>query len=297
MTLQVRVVVTWIYPGCVWPADIETSIAAFFLNIPDVWRPPIFHVNSAVDDPIFNKYEHPILIANDYHEDTRIIAIQETITFLSSSCKSFSFKNFPFDQLSCNFIFDVDITADYFTFEYVSIAVDSSISEIVDPADVWHFVGFDTSMKNVSFLDGLFGDKNRIFFTATFTRKYQYYILNILLPVWLLFALQISILILPPDLPERPSYSVTVVLAYAVSLTFVLEKIPQTTEIVYLIVLLDLHIVFSVVMTIYLFIISYLAFVNKEKNLRTFDVTFGISTFILVLLKDFSLIFAMVFNL
>ena len=297
MTLQIRMVVTWIFPECTWPEEETSPVANFPMNIPEVWRPPITHINSAVGSQIYNENEDPVEIAKNFYNHSEIMGVLSKIMFVSTSCRSFSFKNFPFDKLSCNFIFDVELNVTYLDFNEIVIALDNSIKDIVDPADVWEFVEFHSSTKNVPILNDFSGHKKRIYFTAIFNRKCLYYIINIMLPVWMLFVLQMSILILSPYQTERPSYSLTVVLAYAVSLTFVLEKIPQTTEIVYLIVLIDLHIVFSVVMTIYLFFISYLAFVKKVKYLRTFDVIFGILTFGLVLLKDFFLLLSMIYDI
>ena len=269
------------------------------MKVPDIWRPPLLHINSVDDKAIFADDNDQIRLWGELFNSpiALIQAIRSTNAYLTSSCSSFSFKNFPFDQLTCDIIIDVDVTNDILQVQEATMEIDKSQSGIIDPADVWEFVGINTTITQVPYIEGIAQQKNRIYFTITLKRKYQYYLINILLPTWLLFILQISIFILSPDQTERPSYSVTVVLAFTVSLTYVLDQIPQTTEIVYLIVLIDLHIVVSVIMTIYLFVISYLAGIGKVNNLRNFDKIFGISTSILVIIKDLMFILFMIYDI
>ena len=264
-----------------------------------MWEPPLIHINSVDGKSVFAKEDDVIQISGNIVDPSNSIiqAYRVTDTYLTSSCSSFSFKNFPFDQLTCDIVIDIDMPNDFLKVVEAAMNIDKSQTGIVDPADVWDFIGINTTVVQVPFLYGIEKIKDRIYFTVTLKRKYQYYITNILLPIWLLFALQISILVLPPELPERPSYSVTMVLAYAVSLTYVLDQIPQTTETVYLIVLIDLHIVFSGLFTLYLFIISTLAVVGNVKKLRYFDLVFGTSTVVLVVSKDLLLIAFMIYEM
>ena len=299
MTLRARFVANWVYPDCQWPDEEECApTTTLHFQIWDMWRAPLMHINSVDDKDIFENDGGLIQITGDLVNpaNRKLQAYRISDSYFSTSCSSFSFKNFPFDQLTCDIIIDVDMTNDVLQVVEAMMDIDKSQAGIIDPADVWEFIAINTTVVEVPYIDGLSQGKDRIFFTMTLKRKYQYYIINILLPIWLLFVLQISILILPPDCMDRPSYSVTVVLAYAVSLTYVLGQIPQTTETVYLIVLIDLHIVVSVVMTIYLFIISNLEESGDAKRLRNFDRIFGISTFLLVLFKDVLLILFMIYD-
>ena len=302
MSLRARFVANWVYPECEWPESNEDMpTMALHFQLSNMWRPPLIHINSVDDKEIFENDGGVIQITGNVLDPSNSIvqAFRVADTYLTSSCSSFSFKNFPFDQLTCDTIIDVDISHDILKIQEAIMDIDRSESNIIDSAEVWDFVRVNSTITEVPYIYGFRELKNRIYFTITLKRKCQYYITNILLPIWLPSILQISILILPPEHTERPNLSVTVVLAYAVSLTFVLEQIPQTTETVYLIVLIDLHIIVSVFMTIYLFVVSNLTLARKKiKNkLRHFDLIFGISTFVLVVFKDFLLILFMIYDI
>ena len=66
-------------------------------------------------------------------------------------------------------------------------------------------------------------------FTMRFTRKYSYYLLNMLLPVLFLNALGIFVFILPAESGEKISYSLTILLSLSVVMTLVSDNIPPTS--------------------------------------------------------------------
>lgn len=67
-------------------------------------------------------------------------------------------------------------------------------------------------------------------FLITLKRKTSYYVLNILLPVVLLSFLSVVVFLLPMDSGEKMSYSLTVLLSYAVFLSIITGSMPTTSN-------------------------------------------------------------------
>ena len=66
-------------------------------------------------------------------------------------------------------------------------------------------------------------------FTITFSRKYSYYLLNMLLPVLFLIILSVLVFILPAEAGEKIGYSLTILLSLSVMMTLVSDSIPPTS--------------------------------------------------------------------
>ena len=69
-----------------------------------------------------------------------------------------------------------------------------------------------------------------IVMTVKMKRRSVYYISSLVLPVALLSFLQLSVYIMPPQCGERVGFATTVLLAVAVYLTLIQEKLPEGSE-------------------------------------------------------------------
>ena len=59
-------------------------------------------------------------------------------------------------------------------------------------------------------------------------RRYQYFIINLFLPGYILVALQVSVFLIPPDAPDRSAFAATIMLAMFVLHSQILSYLPQT---------------------------------------------------------------------
>jgi hypothetical protein len=57
-----------------------------------------------------------------------------------------------------------------------------------------------------------------------------YYLLNLILPIWVLGILNLFVFLLPPESGERVAYSITVLLSIVVFLTITSNSLPGTSE-------------------------------------------------------------------
>ena len=67
------------------------------------------------------------------------------------------------------------------------------------------------------------------YFYLTFTRRPQFIVVNVILPIIFLSLLNCLVYIIPVESGERISYSITVLLSFAVFLTLVSDNIPKTS--------------------------------------------------------------------
>ena len=207
-----------------------------------------------------------------------------------SLCPQFSFTRFPFDYQTCAIILYTDEPISFFYFSSAEIKVDPST--FIGESEIWEY-------KNTSIFiqayDDAFFQVWEITINMSFRRKYQYYIGNILLPAIGLCFLQLAGLLLPPETPDRPMFSITVVLAYTFVLTSVFSLIPRTTETVYLVVLLEIKLFLSIFITCYMLFTCFIISrndkrINQAKILaRRLDILVAILAFVIVLVADMTL--------
>lgn len=66
--------------------------------------------------------------------------------------------------------------------------------------------------------------------TLNLKRRRSYYILNIIIPLILIGALNVFVFLYPPDPGTRSGFAITVLLTYYVLLTVVADKLPTTSR-------------------------------------------------------------------
>ena len=208
-----------------------------------------------------------------------------------SLCPQFSFTHFPFDYQSCAIVFYTDEPLSYFYFSSAETNLD--LSAFIGESEIWEYK--NSSISIIEYGDPFF-QVWEVSVNISFRRKYQYYIGNILLPAFGLYFLQLAALLLPPETPDRPMFSITVVLAYTFVLTSVFSLIPRTTETVYLVVLLEIKLFLSIFITCYMLLLCFIINRNEKKMKQTkslarrLDVLIAILSFLLVLVADVTLI-------
>lgn len=185
-------------------------------------------------------------------EGRRVAAFWYAIGTFASVCDSFSFKTFPFDTLKCDVIFESEDPTYEVQYSILNFEIDTSAKDsFIGDTDIWSFVGMNATREPWNqYADGVYFWRMK--FTVCFRRKYNYYVGNIFIPTNALFILQISALIMPPETPDRPALSTSIVVAFALILSMVFESIPRTSEMVYLVVMVETKMVCSIATTIYM---------------------------------------------
>ena len=209
---------------------------------------------------------------------------------ITTSCPNFSFKKFPFDTLQCSIVIKSFENIDKLEYFVDNFIVDNSIFQNSGNTDIWTLVpgSVQSSITNVTHFN--YGKVTNIELEIQFQRKYQYYISEIFVPQNALFLLQLSALILPSKMVERPVFSMTVLLAYFFILDTIFNHIPDTTETVYAAIMTVVKLFMSILLTIYMLITCNIANTKHtsklEKKLRKIDIITIVLMVILAISTD-----------
>ena len=222
---------------------------------------------------------------------------------ITTNCPNFSFKKFPFDTLKCSIILNPFENVDRLEYSISRFEIDTSaIESFIGETEIWSLVpgSVQSSVTNVT--QFTYWEVNKIEFSIQLQRKYQYYIAHIFVPQAGLFILQFACLLLPPDTVERPTFSMTVVLAYFFILEMIFEQIPKTTMTVYVVNMTVVKLFTSIFLTIYMLLTCNIANVfdiclsfGSETKMRKIDKITCTITFVISISIDFILFNLMLF--
>ena len=134
---------------------------------------------------------------------------------------------FPFDKQICKLTFrssDFDASVLDFDRQY---ALDSSNIEGSNVSAEW-------VLLNMEYEKGQNSDEserafNEIHFIYTLQRMPLFYILNMILPIWMMFSLSIFVFYLPTDACEKMTLSISILIGQTVFLTLLAKQTPETS--------------------------------------------------------------------
>ena len=136
-----------------------------------------------------------------------------------SRCE-YNVQNYPFDRQHCWIVFTPwSYFASEITFRAVSDSIDTFFYE---ENGEWKLGPTSTSMytkKGGSF----------VLFIFTFIRRSEFFVVNIIVPISFLSFLNCLAFAIPIESGERVSYTITVLLSFAVFMTLVSDNIPKTS--------------------------------------------------------------------
>ena len=263
----------------------ENGTKIFYtVNHSNQWYPIIYHHTSKEHFDLSKNFLLPISILSK----SNVHKIRYNYYGkLEAICSGFSFTKFPFDQQTCGIIFySAEITEN---FQLLNRGIGFDKDFFATESDIWQFENVTMEINPVDDIDYTVW---RIKVMIDFQRKYQYYIGNIFIPAFGLYLIQFAALLLPPENSDRPTFSVTVVLAYTLVLTSVFSLIPRTTEPVYLVILLEIKLISSIFLTCYMLFACFC--INKNEQtmketkimFRKMDIVIAISSFLAVFASD-----------
>lgn len=144
-----------------------------------------------------------------------------------------------------------------------------NVDEFVTRGQIWSFVGtgcyFEAS-KYEADPDG--GDRrySRVTYWLRMRRNYNFYVTAILLPCVCLIFLQLGAFIMPPSMPDRSGFGITVLLSFAVLQQVINQNTPKTSQTILLIVYVSIQLIIGSLCTAYSLLACHLARVPSVKN-------------------------------
>ena len=132
----------------------------------------------------------------------------------------FDVYKYPFDKQACHLSF---IVWPYLAREVNIVVTDKEVKlPFFQKNGVWDLLGTATKVY-------VGNELSVAYFQLEFQRLSNYFILNVIMPIILLCVLDCLVFMIPLDSGERVSFSVTVLLSFAVFMTLVNDNIPRTS--------------------------------------------------------------------
>jgi hypothetical protein len=143
----------------------------------------------------------------------------------------------------------------------------------MDKSDIWELIDYYTENGTYSGVNSLGNavDWDHFTFNFMFRRKPQSYVYGIFIPCTALMIMQLCTTSLPPDLPERALFSITINLAFFIVQISIGDIIPKTSNALPILSYIAGQMGVGAALTIYFLISCHFASVthahfNKDQN-------------------------------
>lgn len=233
ITLKAYVTIRWVDEFLVWN-QTDDGTEGLYIKPDQIWTPDI-HIYNNIKD-VMNLYDS-VLKAIVYPNGSVVFAPEITFSVLCN----ISVNKYPFDTQVCH----VSLSPWYSSKDKQTLTSDTDklSLDLFQPNTEWHLS--DTSVS----CGLMYGDLYSICdFKMTLQRRSSYYVMNVLIPVFLLSIMTPFVYLLPQSSGERISYSITLFLAFSVTMTTISGMLPVTSlEVCYLEVLVQVQLFLSAV--------------------------------------------------
>ncbi|CBY33377.1 unnamed protein product [Oikopleura dioica] len=210
---------TWTDDRLIWDPDSFNRLSVISTKASDLWKPNLILYNS--DDGAFKAYS----------QETRILIgdlaggnVQWLPPALFKSSCSMDVKLFPFDRQVCNITFS---SSTYDKRDLVfkingDVTVDNGFME-----SEWHlkYCPASTSVRTTESGE----EFSQHTFSLYLERKPLFWILNIIIPIMLMFFLSAGVFYLPVDSGEKMTLSISILLGQTVFLFLLAQRMPETS--------------------------------------------------------------------
>ncbi|OWF52397.1 Neuronal acetylcholine receptor subunit beta-3 [Mizuhopecten yessoensis] len=202
---------TWTDDRMSWDLSQHGNITNVNMNAHKVWTPSL-SVGKPYDEI---KTLSSDFIRVNYNNNGNASWIVSDLYHVSCTA---NIAYYPLDKQHCG----IYIVPSSFQFDFYLPYRKATTYSFIENG-MWNILSTDMSVVN-----SLFG--NHITILVEFQRRPLFVILNLLVPVSIVGVLNTLVFLLPPDPGERTSYGVTLMLAMAVFLSSISDKLPSTSE-------------------------------------------------------------------
>jgi len=199
----------------------------------DIWLPPVTVFNSvkSLKPLLKGRYDVTLTLTNG-QVDLNIGIVTKTGCVVDTT-------NFPFDQQTCKIMFT--------PWGYESHEIDFAPTTTYARTDQF-IENQEWKLSGTSLNTTIQANRSILILTVTLDRRPIYFMINMIIPVVLLGALNSLSFVLPPTAGERMGFATNIFLTFAVYLTILAQNLPETskpmsTMVYYLVIFLYLSIV------------------------------------------------------
>ena len=213
MSLTATFVFIWPIPCANWSNLSQFSNIPFItINYKQMWKPIVMHYNS-----VNNYYLNPDDLSLPYVVVSSGIAAHYMVGIFTSKC-DFHFKRFPFDSHKCDFILESFSKKELVVFQTMDIVYHPQNDVVGD--FIFDYSKVQVYNRNRTTPTGVYSFAVYEFY---FSRKSEYYVINIILPIISMMTLEHAALMIPIS-PDRCSFLLTILLSI-----FLIQSVVDST--------------------------------------------------------------------
>ena len=246
-----------------WPQMSKDQGQFLTLNPTRFWRPDFVH---------FNSVTQVSLLSDSFTRRMIIGKNGESVEYLygkyESSC-NLQFWSFPFDRYQLNISFQYSFSKMNFHSQTCSMEF-----RLFSDIQFLHFNHFDIAIAEAFIPDNsnwILEEKMAsinetqfsISFNFQFRRKSRYFVVNLFCPGLILTFLEMASFLIPPDVPDRPAFTATIMLAMFLLHSQILSYLPKTSTPILASYYVLGVIFFAMICTIYAAVICFMANTKK----------------------------------
>ncbi|XP_071096247.1 acetylcholine receptor subunit beta-like 1 [Haliotis cracherodii] len=219
MSLSGGLLVLWNDPRLTWDPASAGGIQRMVVNTKYIWKPPLV---------IENDINSPAVLGSD-GTPLRVFPSGDVVwsppISTTSSCSA-DITYYPYDKQTCS----LTLVGWSYTTDEVDLLTDPN-----RPFDMKYFTSngewqmLDTGYEYINLTQGVMTFR-KLVFKVTVRRKWQFYGLNIMLPLILNSILMMVVFALPIESGEKMGYCLTVLLSYIVLLTMIAANLPPISS-------------------------------------------------------------------
>ncbi|XP_045175770.2 neuronal acetylcholine receptor subunit alpha-9-like [Mercenaria mercenaria] len=213
--------VMWTDSRLTWTPSDYGNMDITYIQLSDIWSPPLV-LNNAADKIQMINDDTDLSSVNVYLHQTGFVMWLAPANFMAQC--TINIKYYPFDSQTCSFV----VSSWLFIESHLNVVGSaSSINmDLYEENGEWDLT--KSTVENVT--RTLHGHPlPAVKFTTYLTRKYSYYLMNMLLPVIVLAIMAPFVFMLPVESGEKIGYALTILLSLSVVMTLVSESIPPTS--------------------------------------------------------------------
>ena len=207
----------------------------------------------------------------------------------------FDFYYYPMDEQVCRIsfiLFNPTITAKIVSGKFLPLSDD-----FMPANSMWNMTGKEISYSETTYEGANYSQFDFIFH---FQRRSNWHILNLFGPSFIFCILELASFFIPGDLPDRAAYNVTILLAFTVLQSQIVNSMPASPKPIIIQYYVFFEIVYTMLVTIYScvfcwFLSHYSKRADREISLKVFgsmktwkfidSVAFAIAMFLLTILN------------
>ncbi|XP_033731015.1 neuronal acetylcholine receptor subunit alpha-2-like [Pecten maximus] len=214
--------VEWEDSRIIWTPASEGNVDHIYALDKEIWKPELFIDNSVDDVSILQDDNLLFRVTETGRVDWEMPQIFVTSCTIDTTY-------YPFDTQECA----IDVTSWAYTQAELVLTHlrDKVNTEDLGENGEWTFTNsrIETSSIQETTVNGVVETFSLLKFIIVLTRRYDFYMTNVVLPVVLTSFLIVLVFVLPVDSGEKVSYALTVLLALAVLLTLIADSMPNTS--------------------------------------------------------------------